>query len=98
MKNTMKTEKGDWASIPFKVPAEGENCAQVAADGKSYAWTTFNEPTVTLSLDKTEADAGSEVTVTLTATADNIAGEDNYVDFAHLGYDAVKSLDFLGLM
>ena len=74
----MKTEKGDWASIPFKAPAAGQNCAQVAADGKSYTWTTFSEPSVTLSLDKTEADAGTEVTVTLTATADNVSGEVTY--------------------
>ena len=74
----MKTEKGDWASISFKVPEEGQNCAQVAADGKSYTWTTYSEPTVTLSLDKTEADAGTEVTVTLTATADNITGDATY--------------------
>ena len=74
----MKTEKGDWASIPFKAPEAGQNCAQVAADGKSYTWTTYSEPSVTLSLDKTEADAGTEVTVTLTATADNVSGEVTY--------------------
>ena len=74
----IKTEKGGWASIPFKAPAAGQNCAQVAADGKSYTWTTFSEPSVTLSLDKTEADAGTEVTVTLTATADNVSGEVTY--------------------
>ena len=74
----MKTEKGEWASIPFKAPEAGQNCAQVAADGKSYTWTTFSEPSVTLSLDKTEADAGTEVTVTLTATADNVSGEVTY--------------------
>lgn len=74
----MKTEKGGWASIPFKAPEAGQNCAQVAADGKSYTWTTYSEPSVTLSLDKTEADAGTEVTVTLTATADNVSGEVTY--------------------
>jgi len=74
----MKTDKGGWASIPFKAPEAGQNCAQVAADGKSYTWTTFSEPSVTLSLDKTEADAGTEVTVTLTATADNVSGEVTY--------------------
>ena len=74
----MKTDQGGWASIPFKAPSEGANCAQVAADGKSYTWTTFSEPTVTLSLDKTEADAGTEVTVTLTATADNVTGDVTY--------------------
>ena len=74
----MKTEKGDWASIPFKAPEAGQNCAQVAADGKSYTWTTYSEPSVTLSLDKTEADAGTNVTVTLTATADNVSGEVTY--------------------
>lgn len=74
----MKTEKGDWNSIPFKAPEAGQNCAQVAADGKSYTWTTFSEPSVTLSLDKTEADAGTNVTVTLTATADNVSGEVTY--------------------
>lgn len=74
----IKTEKGEWASIPFKAPEVGQNCAQVAADGKSYTWTTFSEPSVTLSLDKTEADAGTEVTVTLTATADNVSGEVTY--------------------
>ena len=74
----MKTEKGDWTSIPFKAPEAGQNCAQVAADGKSYTWTTYSEPSVTLSLDKTEADAGTEVTVTLTATADNVSGEVTY--------------------
>ena len=74
----MKTDKGGWTSIPFKAPATGQNCAQVAADGKSYTWTTYSEPSVTLSLDKTEADAGTEVTVTLTATADNVSGEVTY--------------------
>ena len=74
----MKTDQGGWASIPFHAPTEGANCAQVAADGKSYTWTTFSEPTVTLSLDKTEADAGTEVTVTLTATADNVTGDVTY--------------------
>ncbi len=74
----MKTDKGGWASIPFKAPSAGQNCAQVAADGKSYTWTTYSEPSVTLSLDKESADAGTEVTVTLTATADNVAGEVNY--------------------
>ena len=39
----MKTEKGGWASIPFKAPEAGQNCAQVAADGKSYTWTTYSE-------------------------------------------------------
>ncbi|MBO5405584.1 MAG: starch-binding protein [Paludibacteraceae bacterium] len=39
----MKTAKGDWASIPFEVPTAGQNCAQVAADGKSYTWTTYSE-------------------------------------------------------
>ena len=29
----MKTEKGGWASIPFKAPDAGQNCAQEAADG-----------------------------------------------------------------
>ena len=74
----MKTEKSNWASIPFKAPATGQNCAQVAADGKSYTWTIYSEPSVTLSLDKTEADAGTNVTVTLTATADNVSGEVTY--------------------
>ena len=74
----MKTEQGGWASIPFHAPTSGENCAQVAADGKSYTWTTYSEPSVTLSLDKESADAGTEVTVTLTATADNVAGEVTY--------------------
>ncbi len=74
----LKTDKGGWASIPFKAPEAGQNCAQVAADGKSYTWTIYSEPSVTLSLDKTEADAGTEVTVTLTATADNVSGEVTY--------------------
>ena len=39
----MKTAKGGWASIPFEVPTAGQNCAQVAADGKSYTWTTYSE-------------------------------------------------------
>ncbi len=39
----MKTAKGNWASIPFKAPEAGQNCAQVAADGKSYTWTTYSE-------------------------------------------------------
>ena len=74
----MKTDKGGWASIPFKAPEAGQNCAQVAADGKSYTWTTYSEPSVTLSLNKESADAGTEVTVTLTAVADNVAGEVTY--------------------
>ena len=75
----LKTAQSNWSNdIPFKAPAAGQNCAQVAADGKSYTWTTFSEPSVTLSLDKTEADAGTEVTVNLTATADNVSGEVTY--------------------
>lgn len=37
----IKTEQGDWAELKFTTPAEGANCAQVAADGKSYTWTTY---------------------------------------------------------
>ena len=75
----LKTDQGGWASIPFKAPtADENNCVKVAADGKSYTWATYSEPTVTLSLDKTSADAGTEVTVTLTATADNVTGDVTY--------------------
>ena len=75
----LKTAQSGWSNdIPFKAPSAGQNCAQVAADGKSYTWTVYSEPSVTLSLDKTEADAGTEVTVTLTATADNVSGEVTY--------------------
>lgn len=37
----IKTEQGDWAELKFTTPTEGANCAQVAADGKSYTWTTY---------------------------------------------------------
>ena len=75
----LKTAHSGWSNdIPFKAPEAGQNCAQVAADGKSYTWTTYSEPSVTLSLDKESADAGTAVTVTLTATADNVAGEVTY--------------------
>lgn len=40
----LKTAQSGWSNdIPFKAPAEGENCAKVAADGKSYTWTTYTE-------------------------------------------------------
>ena len=43
----IKTEEGGWAELKFTTPTEGANCAQVAADGKSYTWTTYTpeEPT-----------------------------------------------------
>ena len=40
----LKTAQSGWSNdIPFKLPEEGQNCAQVAADGKSYTWTTYSE-------------------------------------------------------
>ena len=68
----MKTEKGNWASIPFTVPEEGQNCAQVAADGKSYTWTTYSENCqVTVSAENGTVDGAGTfkigTSVTLTA-------------------------------
>lgn len=40
----LKTAQSGWSNdIPFKLPEEAQNCAQVAADGKSYTWTTYSE-------------------------------------------------------
>ena len=43
----IKTQKGDWAELTLsdKKPSGSQNCALVAADGKSFTWTT-RTPTI----------------------------------------------------
>ena len=72
----IKTEQGDWAELKFTTPTEGANCAQVAADGKSYTWTTY-VPVVIYTVTATaengtvegagDYEEGTEVTLTATA-------------------------------
>lgn len=72
----IKTEEGGWDALTFTTPTEGANCAQVAADGKSYTWTTY-VPVVIYTVTATaengtvegagDYEEGTEVTLTATA-------------------------------
>ena len=47
----IKCQCGSWEDIKFTIPSSGQNCAKVAADGKSYTWTTYGTPTYTVTFD-----------------------------------------------
>lgn len=93
----IKTEEGGWDALTFTTPTEGANCAQVAADGKSYTWTTY---TPVVSYDVTVADAtvtteqwsidlaGSwnDQALTIRLWQDNTQGFGSYAPNADTGY------------
>ena len=38
----IKCEAAGWAAVGFVAPTNGQNCALVSSDGKSYTWTTYS--------------------------------------------------------
>lgn len=89
----IKTEQGDWAELKFTTPAEGANCAQVAADGKSYTWTTY-VPVVEPEVIAYELNGGELPTATVPTQDSLIAAfKDGYNAYFGVSVATTRAID-----
>ena len=93
----IKTATGGWASLKFIVPTGTQNCAVVAADGKSFAWTTYDPYAPSVAFDGLPAEVAQGQEVTFAATSQYVVNP-TYTFYVKQGEgeygDAVTSYTF----
>lgn len=89
----IKTEEGGWDALTFTTPTEGANCAQVAADGKSYTWTTY-VPVVEPEVIAYELNGGELPTATVPTQDSLIAAfKDGYNAYFGVSVATTRAID-----